>query len=1453
MASTYATTINSFYLAYYGRPADPAGLQFWTQQLENTGGDFGAIVDAFANSAEATTRFGTTDAVARITLVYEQLYDRAPDADGLAFWVDAIATNKMSMADAAIEIMKGAQGKDAALSTLRQQATAQFTVAVEKAGIAYDGYASVEAARVLVKAVTLGSSTADIDALVKATAKLVHIADGTPQVVDAIATGTTLTALLDTVRGHADPVTLVQALADVAEAAAGSPSTLESLLRGGGMAKVLEVMPAAATLHDVVEALASGGLPAAVEVVYPTTPSTPSTPEPAPVEFEIVEHNGVLTINGTSSDAVEIDLTQHTATRNGQSVTLGGSVHLSDVLATGYAGHVTVTGTVAEVAAVMAQPSGVDAYDIVDAKGAVFTGAVGQRTFVSDAVAQLLDNAHDVTITGTLAVGEVVRLGALATLDKAHLHFTGDLGFPGQILTIAAIAQGQDDSSIDFVTNVASADLHVTLSDPLEQGDYVQFSTDGGQTWSTTGVGVDGTDVTLAGVDVSGSPTVGVRVVDAAGNPGMSVSQAISYDATAPAIGTLSFVGLTEGGKDDTPDNVTNEAIVQVDFSYGGADLGPGERFQVSHDGVTWSDDGFTVDAATNTVHVANIDASKGTPMGAGSDANLETTVYLRAIDAAGNATTAVGQQVVYDHFAAAPTVTLVNDSAGAAFGTSTDGMTNVGLYTVTGTEDGATIEYLLDAPSGIPISTLDPTSETPQGPSGSGASSNTESVAPQWTTVAPVAVEGKNGFTVRQTDAAGNVSATTHITFTLDTTAPSTPSIALAEDTGDSASDGLTSNGLVKISGLAAADKAMWEYTTDKGAHWTKGGSADANGDATFDLATLGDGARELAVRQYDAAGNASTPSNTLHVTLDTEAPVNSALMFSSVQDHTTAAAVTELNSAWVYFAYEGALDADARIEWRLADGTWAIADSANTFTAGSTSTIAVGPVDLHAQDQTVEVRVSDAAGNHGKVTSQFINGPMGGVETTSDASGITLASDKAGDIYLVAVGDNSGMQVYSDNLDTKGGAIDGSVKLGAQTSVVSGQAWVELAGGALAQDGSDKVYTLGTDGGDTAGGTNVWGFGGNDILTGTSGADRLFGGHGNDTLAGGAGDDTLVGGNGADLMTGGAGKDTFVFDHLADVIAISNPARPVDTITDFDALGGDVLDFTGSVLAGGATTTKVTVDTTFHATLGELVAAAQTAASANALFVGQVGLDVYVLGTNAGTPGQYDAGQDAIVKLQHVSLLDLNSANFAGIDGTLDYVGNHTVADGTAAVDMLTLASGPVYLRGLGGNDQIKGTSGNDVLIGGAGGDAIGGNGGNDVLVYNSAADSNLRTFTSQQVSTMDVINELQVKSGSLTFDFANARIDGVHTTTATSNPGTTAANILVMLNTAYDAVAVSEYEAVFVKGMTPGAMSYLVVNNGDNVIDANDYVIGFVGASDGSIGLVGANQVVFTHALT
>jgi Ca2+-binding RTX toxin-like protein len=65
------------------------------------------------------------------------------------------------------------------------------------------------------------------------------------------------------------------------------------------------------------------------------------------------------------------------------------------------------------------------------------------------------------------------------------------------------------------------------------------------------------------------------------------------------------------------------------------------------------------------------------------------------------------------------------------------------------------------------------------------------------------------------------------------------------------------------------------------------------------------------------------------------------------------------------------------------------------------------------------------------------------------------------------------------------------------------------------------------------------------NDVLNGGSVADNLIGGTGADTISGGGGNDTIVGGAGADSLTGGGGSDRFVFN---------NASEGIDTITDFD-----------------------------------------------------------------------------------------------------------------------------------------------------------------------------------------------------------------------------------------------------------------------------------------------------------
>uniref|UniRef100_UPI0030DCB90D retention module-containing protein n=1 Tax=Pseudomonas sp. EA_35y_Pfl2_R111 TaxID=3088689 RepID=UPI0030DCB90D len=123
-------------------------------------------------------------------------------------------------------------------------------------------------------------------------------------------------------------------------------------------------------------------------------------------------------------------------------------------------------------------------------------------------------------------------------------------------------------------------------------------------------------------------------------------------------------------------------------------------------------------------------------------------TVSVRQTDAAGNTSPSTSLTFTLDTLVAAPTLALTTDS-----GVAGDLISNDGSYSVSGTEPGALVEYSTDGTT--------------------------------WGTTAPVAVEGSNTIQVRQTDLAGNTSAPSSLTFTLDTQVAA-PTVTIATDTNN-------------------------------------------------------------------------------------------------------------------------------------------------------------------------------------------------------------------------------------------------------------------------------------------------------------------------------------------------------------------------------------------------------------------------------------------------------------------------------------------------------------------------------------------------------------------------------------------------------------------------------------------------------------------------------------------
>ena len=210
--------------------------------------------------------------------------------------------------------------------------------------------------------------------------------------------------------------------------------------------------------------------------------------------------------------------------------------------------------------------------------------------------------------------------------------------------------------------------------------------------------------------------------------------------------------------------------------------------------------------------------------------------------------------------------------------------------------------------------------------------------------------------------------------------------------------------------------------------------------------------------------------------------------------------------------------------------------------------------------------------AGNDGytlyQASDTVIENPNGGTDTVFAYFDYTLADNVETGRAMV-----NGLTIYGNSGDnTLQSAVGGSTLYGA-----GGNDTMVGAGG------NDVLY------GD-AGNDRLFGYAGNDTLDGGAGDDLLYGAAGDDRLFGGTGNDRIEAGAGKDTMTGGSGADIFTF-RGGDFTP--NVAASMDTITDFKASDGDVIDLAPIDAKRGTTADdKFTFigNQAFHRIAGEL-----------------------------------------------------------------------------------------------------------------------------------------------------------------------------------------------------------------------------------------------------------------------
>lgn len=161
-ASTYFAQVQQLYIAYFGRPADPTGQEYWAKNIDAANGSIASVIAGFSASAESAALFGNKSSIDKVTAIYQNAFGRAPEPAGLAYWVAQLDSGKVSQAQASWTIQQSAGPGDAAAVqnklTAAQAFTAQIDTTAEIQG--YQGSAAADSARAFLKTVTADNATA---------------------------------------------------------------------------------------------------------------------------------------------------------------------------------------------------------------------------------------------------------------------------------------------------------------------------------------------------------------------------------------------------------------------------------------------------------------------------------------------------------------------------------------------------------------------------------------------------------------------------------------------------------------------------------------------------------------------------------------------------------------------------------------------------------------------------------------------------------------------------------------------------------------------------------------------------------------------------------------------------------------------------------------------------------------------------------------------------------------------------------------------------------------------------------------------------------------------------------------------------------------------------------------------------------------------------------------------
>jgi len=110
--------IQQLYIAYFGRPADPAGLDYWVSTGISTK-DFAAAMYAQPEFQQVNAGLSVSQ---QVNALYVNLFGRGADVEGLTYWTQQINTGKLTLASIANDLIYAANNSTAPQSVIDKAA-----------------------------------------------------------------------------------------------------------------------------------------------------------------------------------------------------------------------------------------------------------------------------------------------------------------------------------------------------------------------------------------------------------------------------------------------------------------------------------------------------------------------------------------------------------------------------------------------------------------------------------------------------------------------------------------------------------------------------------------------------------------------------------------------------------------------------------------------------------------------------------------------------------------------------------------------------------------------------------------------------------------------------------------------------------------------------------------------------------------------------------------------------------------------------------------------------------------------------------------------------------------------------------------------------------------------------------------------------------------------------------